>query len=137
MQEKIIFLNSGRCKWGKCLFCGWGKREYPRMGMDELKKKFEGIEKVKRLKVFNSGSFFDEKQIPRDFRKYLIKLCEGKGIKELVVETREEFLTDKNLKDMESEKVKVFFGIGLEAGDDKVLKKLRKGKTVDDYKKAC
>lgn len=140
MKEKIIYLNSGKCAWRKCIFCGWGKYEYPKKSIRELKQILDEKlrnEKVDSLKVFNSGSFLDENQIPRAFRSYLVKKCEQVGIKELTIESRGQFLTKEFVEDMKSDKVKVNIGIGLEVADNEILKKLNKGITMEDYIKSA
>ncbi len=139
MKEKIIYLNSGKCAWGKCIFCGWGKYDYPKMSMHDLKhildEKLRDVKfgKLEQLKIFNSGSFLDEQQIPKAFRSYVVRKCEQLGIKNLVIESRGEFVDEKFANDMKSEKVKVTIGIGLEVADNEILKKLNKGITVEDY----
>lgn len=138
-MDKIIYLNSGKCAWGKCLFCGWGPREYRKKSLHELKKMIDGVflrGGFDRLKVFNSGSFLDERQIPRAFRSYLVRKCEQTGVRELVIETRGEYLTKEFVEDMKSDKVKVTIGYGLEVADDEMLKKLKKGATVKDFLEA-
>lgn len=141
MSQLIIYLNSGKCGWGKCIFCGWGKHEYPKKSMHELKyfldEKLRKAENIDILKIFNSGSFLDERQIPASFRRYLVKKCEEKGIKTLVIESRGEFITKEFMDDMKSDKVRVTIGIGLEVADDDLLKKLNKGITVKDYEDAA
>ena len=139
MKELVIYINSGRCAWGKCVFCGWGKLNYPVKNLHELKALLD--EKLKKhydiVKIFNSGSFLDEKQIPRAFRKYVVKKCEDYKVKTLVVESRGEYIDDTFFEDMKSDSVRVTIGIGLEVADDKVLKKLKKGMTVKDYENTC
>ncbi len=135
MKELVIYINSGQCAWGKCIFCGWGKLHYPVKDLHELKALLD--EKLKKhydiVKIFCSGSFLDEKQIPRAFRKYVVGKCEKHKVKTLVVESRGEFIDDTFYEDMKSSKVKVTIGLGLEVADDKVLKKIKKGVTVKDF----
>lgn len=140
MKEKILILRSGKCAWSGCIFCGWGKYDYPRLSLIQLKNILDGsLRKVNygelnTLKIFCSGSFLDKKQIPETFRSYVVKKCEQLGIKNLVIESRPEFI--ENIKNMKNDKVKVTVGIGLEVADNKILKKLNKGITTEDYEKA-
>ncbi|MDD5416688.1 MAG: DUF5591 domain-containing protein [Candidatus Aenigmarchaeota archaeon] len=138
MSEKTLYLKSGKCTWGKCIFCGWGCQDEPVQTLEELKTWLDQkLEPVDLLKIFNSGSFLDDKQVDPKFREYVIKKCEEFGIPKLTVESRPEFITAKSLKGMKSDKVHVTIAIGLECADDKILKKLNKGFTVDDYLKAA
>lgn len=170
MKEKTLLLNSGKCSWGKCFACGWGKLASPRLGIHEMKKViddffhaqklsvFGGAQnpkdsggaanfvrvpdgsgasmpelkngKIEKLKIFASGSFLDDAQFPKAIRKYVAKKCASLGV-ELVVESRSEFITAENLDDFKGAKLTV--AIGLESGDDAVLKKYNKGFTTEDY----
>lgn len=136
-KEKTIIFNSGKCAWGKCIFCGWSKLEFP-VDIEKLKKQFdkeiEKAEGVETVKIFGSGSFLDDRQFPREFRKYVIEKCKEKGIKHLIVESRPEFIRDELLRDFEG--IKLTVAIGLEVADDKILKKINKGFITKDYIKA-
>lgn len=131
-MQKTIILNSGKCSWGRCIFCGWGKHDYE-ISTDKLIKAFnENVdESVTSLKIFGSGSFLDEKQFPTEFLKHAAKVMQGR---ELVIESRPEFVTREKLDLFK--KVKLVVAIGLEAADDEVLRKLRKGLTLKKFKKA-
>lgn len=136
MAEKTLLLNSGKCSWGKCFACGWGRLASPRLGIHGLKKTIDDFfhenknEHIDRLKIFASGSFLDGAQFPKAIRKYVAGKCATLGL-ELVVESRPEFITAENLEDFKGAKLTV--AIGLESGDDTVLKKYNKGFTTDDY----
>ncbi len=133
MMEKTLILNSGACSWGRCIFCGWGKHRF-KVDAKALMKIFdENVdEKVACLKIFGSGSFFDKKQFPMDFLKHVAKVMRGR---KLVVESRPEYVTPEKLELFKG--VKLVVAMGLEAADDEVLKKLRKGVTLEKFKKAC
>ncbi|RLJ02902.1 MAG: hypothetical protein DRP11_02290, partial [Candidatus Aenigmatarchaeota archaeon] len=138
MKEKVIILSSGRCGWGKCIFCGYGRVSSEVLSAEELKGQIDNLladaEGVDFLKVYISGSFLDEKQVPREVRKYLVGKCRELGIKRLLIESRPEFITDEALKDFEG--VDLTIAIGLEVADDDVLGRIRKGFGLKDYEKA-
>ncbi len=140
MKEKTILLNSGKCSWGKCFACGWGRLAPPKMGIHELKKRIDNLfnemrnEKISRLKIFCSGSFLDDAQFPKAIRKYIAKKCASAGM-ELAVESRPEFITRESLEDFAGTKLTV--AIGLESGDDEVMKKYCKGFATEDFIKAA
>ncbi len=139
-MEKTLLLSSGKCSWGKCFACGWGRLASPRMGIHELKKKIDDFfhelkgENIVKLKIFASGSFLDDAQFPRAIRKYVAKKCADAGI-ELVIESRPEFITKENLEDFCGTALTI--AIGLESGDDAVLEKYNKGFDTEDYIKAA
>jgi len=139
-MDKVIYLNSGKCGWGNCIFCGWGAKDSRVKSIHELKKMIDDIflkEKFDRLKIFNSGSFLDERQIPRAFRSYLVRKCEAAGVKDIIIESRGEYLTQQFADDMKSGKVKTTIGYGLEVADDEMLRQLKKGATVEGFIKAA
>ncbi len=138
--ELVIVTESGRCSWARCIFCSFSKKPdiiSPDFG--RLKRQLDSklTRKYHTLKYLNSGSFLDKNQIPEDFQKYLIKRCIDTGIKELVIECRAEHITPGSLKTIKdaskSQKLKIYFALGLEVADNKILKKICKGFTTDDY----
>jgi len=141
MKEKMILLSSGKCAWGECFACGWGRLTGPPPSMHRLKdivdEKFHELrkEKIDRLKIFASGSFLDDRQFPATIRRYIVKKCVEQNILDFVVESRPEFVTPERLADFSG--VKLTVAIGLEVADNEMLKKYRKGFTVEDYAKAA
>jgi len=140
-MEKMIIISSGKCAWGECFACGWGRLKGPEPSIHRLKDliddKFQELkkEKIDKLKVFASGSFLDDKQFPSTIRRYLAKKCVEHGIHNLVVESRPEFVTPERLEEFKGLKLTV--AIGLEVADNDILKKYNKGFTKEDYAKAA
>ncbi|MEM7820258.1 MAG: DUF5591 domain-containing protein [Candidatus Aenigmatarchaeota archaeon] len=140
-MEKTLLLTSGRCAWGECFACGWGRLIGPPPSMHRLKnildEKFREFkkEKITGLKVFSSGSFLDDKQFPAAIRRYLVKKCIEHGIRKLTVESRPEFVTPERLADFSG--INLTVAIGLEVADNELLKKYHKGFTIEDYIKAA
>jgi len=135
-MEKTIILKSGKCAWGECLGCGWGRLVGPTPNMHQLKDTVDDqVTKCDRLKIFASGSFLDDKQFPKTIRRYLARKVEELGIKELIVESRPEFVTDDSLSDFAG--VRLTVAIGLEVADNDSLKKYNKGFTVEDFARAA
>ncbi len=126
----IIVLNSGKCSWGNCVFCGWGKDE-SEVNVNKLIKKFNELSGDGDVKLFCSGSFFDEKQFPKEFQEHVAKVMQGRT---LYVESRPEFISQEALKRFNG--VKLVVAMGLEAADDMVLSKLKKGITLKQFIKA-
>ncbi len=139
-EEASIILESGKCWWGKCYFCGWGRKEVKK-DLKHLKKKLlnflEKNKGIKRLKIFSSGSFLDKEQFDREFLEWVGKVVGKYKIEELVIESRPEFIKKENLDPLLGRKFTLIVAIGLEAGDDKILKMINKGFRVRDYVKAC
>lgn len=136
MKSYSLVLERGKCFWGKCYFCGWGKKIADRT-IDEVKQNFDKILKkrtdVQRLKIFSSGSFLDPNQFPVDLQNYIFKHCEELRIVELIIESRPEFITEEVVQRLKQYKLKIVVAMGLEVADDKALKILNKGMTVKKY----
>ncbi len=139
MPEKVLVLKSGTCSWAKCCFCGYGRMPGNHPTYANLKKDFDSFFKdVKSgdtIKIFGSGSFLDEKQVPIDSRKYFIDKCLEKEIKKLFIESRPEYVRKEALDEFAGLDLTV--AIGLEAADDAVLDKINKGFHVRDYEEAA
>jgi len=135
MKIQKLILSSGKCNWGKCHACGWGKLESP-VNVPKLKQKVQQIDlkNCDLVKIFVSGSFLDNKQFPKTFRKWLADHLKKNKVKKLIIESRPEFITTKNLKEFSG--INLTIAIGLESADNKVLKKYNKGFTYEDYLKA-
>ena len=140
-EVKIFILNSRKCSWGKCIFCGYGKI-YGIKTKDEIlkridnffQKEFKKNHKIKEIRVFGSGSFLDEKQIPKEVRRYFIEKCKKNNIKGITIESRPEFVSIEKLKEFNGLNLRV--AIGLEIADNKILRKIKKGFSLNDFEKA-
>jgi len=108
------------------------------VGKEDLIRKFDkffrNLDKTENLKVFGSGSFLDEKQVPKEVRRYFIEKCRQMGIKKVTIESRPEFITTEKLKEFDG--IDLEIGIGLEVADDKILKRINKGFSLKDYERA-
>ena len=142
LSEKVIILESGKCAWGKCIFCSFGKKDAGPADVNYLKHRIDrGLDggTVHTLKFFNSGSFLDKNQVPTEAQDYLFKKCNVSGVKELIVECRPEFLSEETLWELKKRTglLRLTFALGLEVADDRVLEKIQKGMTLDKYERAA
>ncbi len=137
MKEATLILKSGKCAWGKCFACGWGRLDYGPPNLHKLKKDIDEFFKknkgIERLKVFTSGSFLDEKQFPEPIRIYLAKKAKEHGVKDLVIESLPQFINEKTVKPLLSYVKNLYIGIGLEVADNDILKKYQKPFTVEEW----
>lgn len=135
LDAKSVILSSGICCWQRCIACGWGNIR-TEASIDDLKRKIENLNlsNTERLKLYTSGSFLDDKQFPKEFRKWFVKhLKLTSKVDEIVVESRPEFVTKENIEDFTKNKIDLTVAIGLECADNNVLKKYKKGFAVEDY----
>jgi len=142
----IIFRTRG-CSWSLnsgCTMCGyfndsmWDKVSDVDL-LTQFDKAMELYNEEKFVKIFTSGSFLDDDEIPLKVRKkILIRLLETAD--KISVESRPEYIMDKKLNDIKNIiKSKSFeIGIGLETANDFVREHaINKGFKFDDYKKAA
>jgi hypothetical protein len=134
-KEFNIILRTPGCSWalsdsGGCSMCGYIEDAYMgKVSTENILNQFDyavskKIEEIREdtssyvLKIFNSGSFFDEREIPKEAaQKIYEKINEIPNIKEVIVESRPEFIKKKRietLKEYLNEKY-VEIGIGIES----------------------
>ncbi|WP_135606359.1 archaeosine biosynthesis radical SAM protein RaSEA [Methanococcoides sp. NM1] len=146
----IIFKTSG-CWWGKaggCTMCGfvYDSAKIPPKP-EELEKQLENAmhkgERLERfmVKIFTSGSFLDEKEIPVETRANILgKLAADERVFKVIVESRPEFVTDEILKSCIDALGDTPFevAIGLETSSDNIRKNsINKGFKFTDYTNAA
>lgn len=134
-----VILRTRGCGWDKCYMCGYTNEAYPAdreeliQQVDYAFKKLEG-EQV--LKVFTSGSFFDDREVMPEVREYLLDKFRQHGLKKLIVESRPEYIEEEKLEPFRGINLEV--GIGLETADDEVRELcINKGFSFDDFKSAA
>ncbi|MFW5902824.1 MAG: DUF5591 domain-containing protein, partial [archaeon] len=125
----------GQCKYGTCYACGWGQKKYP-VNTEKLKNRVKHVdlEDIEKVKVYESGSFLDDNQFPKEFREWMVNHLKKENVKKIVVESLPNFITDEKIKEFEG--LELTIAIGLEAADDEVLEKYGKPFKVKDYLKA-
>jgi radical SAM enzyme (TIGR01210 family) len=137
-KEFTIILRSKGCSWalsnhGGCSMCGYYlDAAYKDVSTPQLISQFDyafndKINEIKQdsynyiLKIFNSGSFLDENEIPKDFREYVFeKVSKVERIKEIVIESRIEYITSENLQEIKDRinNKHLEIAIGLESVED-------------------
>jgi len=140
MEMATLVINSGKCSWGKCIFCGYGKIYKKRTNRELtaiLDDFFSNLKDDSVVKIFGSGSFFDEKQIPKEIFEYFVNKCRENKISEIYVESRPEFITKEKILGLKETNAKINIAIGLESAGDKILKTINKGFKVNDFENAA
>jgi len=140
MTETSLILNYGRCSWGRCFFCGYGRiaGKIPKAEdiISEFRIFFDKIDgEADGVKVFGSGSFLDERQVPAEARRYFIEECRRRKFSKVTIESRPEHITKEKLGEFSGLDLNV--AIGLEVADDGILRRINKGFSVRDYDKAA
>lgn len=146
----VIFKSAG-CRWGKaggCTMCGYVydcASEPPTLEdyKAQLAKAIKKAEKFPEfmVKIFTSGSFLDEGEVPREARDTILKtLAYDPRVIKVLVETRPNFVTEENVQNcLEILKNKPFeLAFGLETSSDRIRKdSINKGFTFKDFIRAA
>ena len=156
-KEFTIILRTRGCNWalsdtGGCSMCGYiqdaTKEDIdPQLIIKQfdyaISSKLEDIENDPDnfvLKIFNSGSFLDESEVAKDVRTYIYeKIADIKKIKEVVIESRIEYINAEKLEEMHKflKNKYIEIGIGLETVDDYIrINYINKGLLFDDFQTA-
>ena len=140
-----VILRTTGCYWAKkegCRMCGYIQDTEPSVTQQDLLEQFHsalekpGVPDV--VKIFTSGSFFDEREVSEDTRNKIRQKLEELGVKKLIVESRPEFVTEEVLDEFEGGKLQLEVGIGLESASDFVREVLiNKGFTFQEFEEAA
>ncbi len=151
----IILVTRG-CTWalsnqGGCTFCGYvndSAREYITTEniVQQLYHEWERYKSyngTKIVKIYNSGSFFDNKEISEEGREKILTFISSQpGVKKIIVEARPEnmIIGEKKLEHAASylqNGVELEVGIGLESSNNRIRQdSCNKGFTFDHFKRA-
>jgi radical SAM enzyme (TIGR01210 family) len=137
----VMILRTRGCAWALssgCSMCGY-INDATQKSVDEDDLIYQFSEAMNRfsneriVKIYTSGSFFDEGELPRNISDRILNELSEKTEK-IIVETRPEFVKEENIKWHKNLEV----AIGLESACDFVLKhSINKGFLVEDYIKAA
>lgn len=131
----VAILRTNGCCWAKagsggCTMCGYRSASLTNVTSDDLNAQLDQVlEKYNGepfVKIYTSGSFLDENEIPMDVRERVFD--EFKGCKRLLFESRPEFVTEDSVSTLPSNTT---VALGLESSDEEVLVKcIHKGFTA-------
>ena len=156
-KEFTIILRTKGCSWalgnyGGCSMCGYVQdaniKEVPSHYLIKqfdyaLERKLNEIKDSQNnytLKIFNSGSFFDNSELDKAVRMHIYrKIAEIKNIKEFIIESRVEYLTADQLSNLKNNLKNKYIeiGIGLETTNDYIRNNyINKGLMYEQFLKA-
>ncbi len=140
----VFILKTRGCFWAHhsgCTMCGYFNDSIPDIKEKEIEEQLEialqRYQGEKIVKIFTSGSFLDEREVPVDMQIKMLKKFFEKADK-VIIESRPEFI--KNLDRLEglSGNKTLEVAMGLESANDKVLKySVNKGFTFSEWRKAA
>ena len=137
-EVATILLVNKECPY-KCLMCDLWKNTTDRtipLGAipEQIKYALSKLPKTEHIKLYNSGSFFDQAAIPLADYKEIARLLEG--FKTVVVESRPELINENALLFNEFLKSDLEIAIGLETVHLEVLQLLNKRMSLSDFERS-
>ncbi len=134
----IIFLTNSECPF-HCLMCDLWKNTTDKpvsLGAipDQIEWALAQMPEVKHLKLYNSGSFFDERAIPEMDYKRIASLLDN--FDTVVVESHPKLINEKCLRFRDMLKPELEVAMGLETVHPEVLEMLNKKMTLKDFSDA-
>lgn len=134
----IIFLTNRECPF-HCLMCDLWKnttdKPVPAGAIpNQIEWALTQMPKVKHLKLYNSGSFFDEAAIPEADYKRIASLLDN--FDTVVVESHPKLINEKCLRFRDMLKPELEIAMGLEIAHPEILKMLNKQMTLEDFNDA-
>lgn len=132
----VIFLTNKECPC-HCLMCDLWKNttDVPvPVGVIPLQIDWAlaQLQPAKHLKLYNSGSFFDENAIPEKDYPSIVDLVQD--FKTVIVESHAKLVKDRCLRFRDLLKPDLEVAIGLETANPEILQKLNKRMALDDFK---
>lgn len=147
LNSVTVILRSGGCSWNRCLMCQYRHERYHDFTVDDLtsamKEQIETLADSIRehnpplVKIYTSGSFFDDQEVPPAVREEIAALCNGRL---LTVECRADFVDHEKIAAYRTRLLDnsgaggLVIAIGLETSSDLIRDKcIDKGLTFAQY----
>ena len=135
----VVIMRTNGCCWAKtggCTMCGYRQASLSAVTEDDLNRQVdEALSKYKGegfVKIYTSGSFLDENEIPMPIRQRI--LDEFSGCERILFESRPEFVREGMLASLPRTTT---IALGLESSDPDVLRiSINKGFTPEDSRRA-
>jgi radical SAM enzyme (TIGR01210 family) len=140
----VVILQTTGCSHfhgGGCSMCGYNFGSSGRAKPTDIVRQFDNAIKqlgeVGLLKLYTSGSFLDECEVPSETADHILKHCSDTGTR-LLFESRPEYITPGRLGHVLALHDELEIAIGLESANDRVLRySINKGFTVADFRRAA
>ena len=138
-----ILLTTKGCSWARrdgCTMCGYIADSNPDAQSSDIQKQlFEVLARYgtgfKIAKLFTSGSFLDQEEVPIDARDAILSALADTP--KVIVESRPEFVTSEILDDVVRSNRHLEVAIGLETSNDDIRNScINKGFTFRDFVRA-
>ncbi len=141
-----IILKTPGCAWwrksGGCSMCGYNEKSSDKsITGDDVMSQFDAAWKSfsnhSIVKIYTSGSFLDECEVPLNIRENILGRVGESGVK-MLFETRPEFVKSETIAGCVHICPDLEVALGLESGNDKILSKsIQKGFSFSDYERSA
>ena len=141
-----IILSTPGCAWwrgsGGCIMCGYNEKASDRSItgeniLSQFEAAWKSFDNQSIVKVYTSGSFIDESEVPSNVREEILNRVKGSGAK-MLFESRPEFVKPETMKECFGICPDLEVALGLESANDRILSKsISKGFTFADYEGAA
>ncbi len=136
-ETAIVFLSNKECSF-KCLMCDLWKNTSndsvpPGAIPEQIEWALSRLPSARHIKLYNSGSFFDEKAIPHSEYESIAELV--KPFETVIVESHPRLIGEKCLEFRDQISGKLEVAIGLETAHPEILARLNKQMTLEDFKR--
>lgn len=140
----VIILRTPGCghfHTGGCSMCGYNvgsdRNITPETTLRQFERGVRQIGEVQLLKIYTSGSFLDEREIPADTAEKILVYCRDRDMG-LLFESRPEYVVPEKLDRLMAVHDDIEVALGLESSNDLILKNsINKGFTVRDYQNSA
>lgn len=135
VDAMVMIMRTNGCCWvkhGGCTMCGYKEASLQNVSEEDLLSQLQqALSRYKGepfVKIYTSGSFLDENEIPKDVRNKIFDAFSG--CKRILFESRPEFITPEVVDTLPSN---VTVALGLESANPEVLRtSVHKGFTPSD-----
>ena len=140
----VIILRTSGCshfREGGCSMCGYNIESDPKVSPESISRQFEhGVRElgeVQMLKIYTSGSFLDDREVPFESAKNMLTHCKERNLR-MLFESRPEYISSEKLDKLKGVHEDLEVALGLESSNDRILKySINKGFSVKDYENAA
>ena len=126
-----VILRTRGCEWwwkSGCTFCGYFNdvrddvtSEDLHAQWEEAKRRTNDFEDCKMVKVYTSGTFFEDRENPMDWQETVLRETYERGL-HLVIEAQAHLCKEEKIQWVAEQHPGCTVAIGLEAYDDSVLR---------------
>jgi radical SAM enzyme (TIGR01210 family) len=134
-----IFLTNRECPW-RCLMCDLWRNTLAESGPagaipEQIRAALARLPPARWAKLYNAGSFFDGKAIPREDHRSIARLLSG--FERVIVESHPALCGDATLRFRDLLDGSLEVALGLETIHPEVLPRLNKRMALEDFRRAA